>query len=159
MNLDAYAIDPALDLVFDRVVPVSPERVWRAWTRPEHLLHWFTPAPWRTTAAEVDLRPGGRFFTIMEGPAGEKMTNLGCYLEVVENSRLVWTDAMHPGFRPAPSPFMTGIILMEAHTQGARYVAIARHKDEATRAQHEQMGFHDGWGAATDQLVAHMQGR
>ena len=157
MNLDHYDLDPSLDLVLDRVVDVSPDRVWRAWTRPEQLVKWFTPAPWVTSAAEIDLRPGGRFNTTMKGPAGEVVDNIGCILEVVEDTRLVFTDAMHPGFRPAPSPFMTGLVLLEAQGAGTRYVAIARHRDPEARQQHEEMGFHHGWGAALDQLVAYVK--
>src|SRR3954469_22499483 len=41
---------PGLDLVLERVVDVPRELVWRAWTRPEHLMKWFTPAPWKTIA-------------------------------------------------------------------------------------------------------------
>ena len=39
----------------------KPERVWLAWTRPEHLTKWFTPAPWSTAECENALRPGGYF--------------------------------------------------------------------------------------------------
>jgi len=39
-------IDPKRDLVLERTVDVSPELVWIAWTQPEHLKKWFTPAPW-----------------------------------------------------------------------------------------------------------------
>ncbi|MET0663301.1 MAG: SRPBCC domain-containing protein, partial [Ilumatobacteraceae bacterium] len=46
----------ALDLVLERVVPVSPEQLWAAWTEPEHITKWFTPAPYTTPEAEVDLR-------------------------------------------------------------------------------------------------------
>jgi len=42
MNTTRSPIDLVLDLSFDRVVPVSPEQVWAAWTEPEHLVHWFT---------------------------------------------------------------------------------------------------------------------
>ncbi|WP_254451804.1 SRPBCC domain-containing protein [Duganella vulcania] len=40
---------------------------------------------------------------------------------------------------------------------GTRYIACARHKDEATVEAHKQMGFRDGWGKALDQLIAHMK--
>jgi uncharacterized protein YndB with AHSA1/START domain len=30
---------------------------------------------------------------------------------------------------------------------------LARHKDEATAKQHVEMGFHEGWAKALDQLV------
>jgi uncharacterized protein YndB with AHSA1/START domain len=40
--------DPALDLVFERVVDIPKELVWAAWTTPEHVKKWFTPAPWKT---------------------------------------------------------------------------------------------------------------
>jgi uncharacterized protein YndB with AHSA1/START domain len=149
--------DPRLDLVLERVVDVPPELVWAAWTRPEHLVAWFTPAPWTTVDCEIDLRPGGIFRTVMRSPEGEDHTNVGCYLEVIVNERLVWSDALGPGWRPAASPFMTGVIVLEPHASGTRYTAIALHRDEATRERHEAMGFHEGWGKALDQLVAYMK--
>ena len=58
------------------------------------------------------------------------------------------------GDHPAPEPFFTGIVTIEPHGSGTRYVARALHHDAEGRAKHEEMGFHDGWGAALDQLVA-----
>ena len=157
MNLDAYNIDPKLDLVLDRIVDVPPDRVWRAWTQPEQLIKWFTPPPWKTTHCEIDLRPGGKFLTVMGPPDAEPITNVGCILEVVPNQRLVWTDTLLPGFRPGVRPFFTAFLLLEAHPQGTNYVAIARHGDESKRVEHDAMGFHHGWGIALDQLVAHVK--
>lgn len=34
-----------------------------------------------------------------------------------------------------------------------RYTAIAMHATAADRKRHEEMGFHEGWGKALDQLV------
>lgn len=159
-------IDPALDLVLERTVAVPPELVWMAWTVPEHLMPWFTPRPWTTTECEIDLRPGGMFRTVMQSPEGERFPNLGCYLEVVPQRRLVWTDALEPGFRPSrvePGPncpfHFTATILIEAAGSGTKYTAIAQHKDDGSRRKHEEMGFHDGWGAALDQLVAYVKQR
>lgn len=156
--MDRITPDPRLDLVLERVVDVPPEKVWAAWTRPEHLVKWFAPLPWTTVDCEIDLRPGGIFRTVMRSPEGEDHPGVGCILEVVENERLVWTDALGPDWRPKPESFMTAVIALEPHGSGTKYTAIALHKDETDRTKHEEMGFHEGWGKALDQLVAHVKG-
>lgn len=155
MNHKMPAIDPKRDLVLERTIDVPRELVWKAWTEPEHLKSWFTPAPWKTIACEIDLRPGGVFNTVMLSPDGKEFPNAGCYLEVVPNEKLVFTDALEAGFRPSEKPFFTAMVLMEAQGSGTRYRAIALHRDEAGRKAHEEMGFADGWGKALDQLVAY----
>jgi uncharacterized protein YndB with AHSA1/START domain len=149
--------DPRLDLVLERIVDVPRELVWEAWTKPEHLGKWFTPAPWTVSDCEIDLRPGGIFRTTMRSPEGKEFPNTGCYLEVVPNERLVFTDALLPGYRPSENPFMTAIITLESVGKGTRYTATALHRDEAARIKHEEMGFLNGWGTALDQLVAHVK--
>ena len=146
--------DPKLDLVLERIVDVPPELVWLAWTTPEHICKWFTPKPWTTTSCEIDLRPGGGFQATMRSPEGKEFPNTGCYLEIVTNRRLVFTDALLPGYRPSANPFFTAVIEIEPAGKGTRYRATAIHRDEESRKKHEEMGFHNGWGAALDQLVA-----
>lgn len=149
-----FVFDPSLDLELRREVDVPPHLVWRAWTEPALLMKWFTPAPWRTTACELDLRPGGRFRTVMEGPNGEKNDSTGCVLYVIPNRLLVFTDALGPGFRPTGSAFMAASVEITPTTTGTLYVARALHKDPEAKEQHEAMGFQTGWGTALDQLVA-----
>jgi len=147
--------DPKLDLVLERVIDVPPELVWTAWTQPEHVRKWFTPAPWTVTDCEIDLRPGGVFRTVMRSPEGEEFPNVGCYLEVIPPQRLIWTDALLPGFRPSENPFFTAILTLKPQGNGTRYRAVAIHRDEAGRKKHEDMGFYKGWGTVLDQLVAY----
>lgn len=147
-------IDPDLDLVLERVVDVSPELLWKAWTDPEHLKKWFAPKPWQATSCEIDLRPGGIFSFGMRGPDGEEMPpSPGCYLEVIENRKLVFTDALAPGYRPKSSPFFTAHVIFEPEGSGTRYTAIAMHGDPENKQKHEEMGFFEGWGTVLDQLV------
>ncbi len=160
MTRTNYKPDPRLDLVMERIVDVPRELVWKAWTTPGYLKKWFTPAPWTTTYCEIDLRPGGIFRTVMRSPDGVDHPNTGCYLEVVENEKLVWTDALEQGYRPSNQPndcidsFFTAIIMLEPHGNGTKYTVIALHPDEESRKRHEERGFDKGWGAALDQLVA-----
>jgi uncharacterized protein YndB with AHSA1/START domain len=158
--MKAFKPDPKLDLVLERVVDVPPSLVWDCWTMPKHLKKWFTPAPWKTIHAEVDLQPGGRFHFVMQSPEGQDFPNTGCFLEVVKNERLTWTNALQPGYRPAvlgsgemDFPF-TAVVRMKKHGKGTKYTAMAIHRDEKATAAHAKMGFHDGWGKALDQLVA-----
>lgn len=54
---------------------------------PDLLMKWFTPRPWRTVEAEIDLVLGGVFRTRMQGPGGEEGGGTGCILEVVRERR------------------------------------------------------------------------
>ena len=160
MTLRAYdaPLDPKLDLVLDRWVDVSPDLVWMAWTQREHLMPWFCPKPWTTIDAELDVRPGGIFRTTMCSPEGKEFPNMGCFLDVLENQRLVFTDALGPGFRPLTGGLgITAVITLTPERGGTRYVAKVLHRDEPGRKQHEDMGFHGGWSTALDQLVAYVK--
>lgn len=155
-NVLTITPNPELDLVLERTVEVSPRLVWTAWTKPEHVKRWFAPAPFTIEECEIDLRPGGVFRFVMQGPDGTKMPNVGCYLDIVPNERIVWTDALLPGFRPAENAFFTAAVTFEPiGKNGTRYRAIAIHRDPAGKQQHEQMGFHEGWGQVADQLFAY----
>lgn len=157
MTSSVIKIDPKLDLVIEREIDVPVELVWKAWTTPEHLPEWFVPKPWTVTECEMDLRPGGVFRTVMRSPDGKEFPNLGCYLEVVPNERLVFTDTLLPGYRPSPKPFFTAVLELARQGSGTRYTAIAIHGNADTRKTHEDMGFHHGWNTVIDQMVAHIK--
>ncbi len=160
---NTYLPDSKLDLSFSRIVDVPRALIWRAWTEPKLLLPWFCPKPWRTIEADIDLRPGGMFRTTFQSPEGVNFPNIGCYLEIIPGEKLVWTNALLPGFRPsAPSPTcgdeaanfkFTATIGLSDDPNGTRYHAVVVHADEAGCKQHAAMGFEQGWGAALDQLV------
>jgi uncharacterized protein YndB with AHSA1/START domain len=103
--------------------------------------------------AETDVRPGGASLIVMKGPDGTEMPNRGVYLEVVENRRLVFTDAYTEAWKPSDKPFMTGILTFEPEAGGTRYTARVLHWNAADCEAHAKMGFHEGWGKATEQLA------
>ena len=46
-------------IVVEGTFAASPERVFRAWTRPEEVRKWFGQQPDSLESAEIDLRVGG----------------------------------------------------------------------------------------------------
>lgn len=142
------------ELTLTRIIDATPDKLFRAWTEPDLIVQWFTPPPYKTIAAEVDLRAGGSSLVVMQAPDGTEIPNRGIYLEVVKNERLVFTDAYTSAWVLSEKPFMTGILTFEEYEGKTRYTARVMHWTVADRETHEKMGFHEGWGIATDQLEA-----
>jgi uncharacterized protein YndB with AHSA1/START domain len=142
------------DLVLTRIIDAPREKLYRAWTDPKLLKQWFAPRPYTTPVAELDVRAGGAAYIVMRSPDGQDLPNRGVYLEVVENERLVSTDAYTDAWKPSEKPFMTLILTFEDLGDKTRYTARVRHWTAEDRETHEKMGFHEGWGICADQLAA-----
>lgn len=146
-------LDPETDLTLDRVLNAPRALVWDCWTRPEHMVHWFVPRPHRVVDCRLDVRTGGACNCTFE-VEGQRMENPGVYLEVIEGEKLVFTDTYTEGWKPAPEPFMTAILTFADAGEGrTAYRAVVRHRSPEAKKQHEEMGFHEGWGTVADQLV------
>jgi uncharacterized protein YndB with AHSA1/START domain len=143
------------ELVLVREFDAPREKIFKAWTDPVLMKEWFVPHPWTLSDVKVDVRPGGSNLIIMRSPEGQEFPNRGVYLEIVENEKIVFTDAFTSAWVPSEKPFFVGIILLEDLGNGrTKYTAKARHWTAADKEQHEQMGFHEGWGKCADQLAA-----
>ena len=151
-------LDPTTDLQLERVLDAPRALVWECWTRPEHVRHFFVPRPHAVTACEIDLRVGGRFDTTFR-VEGQEMVNRGVFLEVVPEERLVFTDGYSEGWKPAPDPFMTAILMLgDAGAGRTAYHVVVRHRSAEARERHEAMGFHEGWGIVAQQLEDYAKG-
>jgi uncharacterized protein YndB with AHSA1/START domain len=141
------------DLVISRLVRARRGALWRCWTDPALLAQWWCPRPWTTEVRAFELRPGGAFHTVMRGPDGGVSDNPGSFLELVPQTRIVFTSLLVGGWRPA-TPWMafSAVVTLADEGDGTRYVATVMHPDRATRDRHERLGFHDGWGTCIHQL-------
>lgn len=165
MSVPVNPFNPALDLQLQCEVPISPSQAFQAWTVPELLMQWFCPRPWTVVDCAIDLRVGGRFSNVMQSPEGVKMPeNVGSFLAIEADRRLVWTNLLGPDFTPCP---ITSVgfgfvcdVRFEPLPQGAcLYHAVVRHVSEDDKRKHADMGFEAGWRAALGQLLEVMQPR
>ena len=152
--------DPNLDLTTSRIIKAPRRLVWSAWADPESLAQWWIPAPAKCRVAQMELRPGGSFVTLMSEQGGEFLPHLSaCFLDIREGERIVFTNALTGGWRPAPQGFMTAVISFTDNPLGTEYAAYVMHKNEADRRKHEELGFHEGWPTVAAQMAAFVEAR
>lgn len=158
---EQFAVDPKLDLVFERFIDAPRHLVWKALTQSEHVKQWYMPKLWGVAAyCELDVRPGGIFrIDTASLDGGEAFPNVGCFLEVVPMERLSWTSMLFPGYRPAvfDDVPITAIVTMESVGAGTRYVFTALHRNEADLEANKESGWQQGTDIALDQLVEHVK--
>src|SRR5574339_118311 len=99
------ASDRELKLV--RRFPAKPDRVFRACADPKRLVRWWGPKGITIPVCEMDVRPGGRWLTVMRAPDGSDMTVSGVYREIAAPSRLVFTWAWHEGAKRGHETIVT----------------------------------------------------
>ncbi|QFY60855.1 SRPBCC family protein [Rhizobium grahamii] len=147
-------VDAEHELFLVREFDAPREKIFKAWTDPVLMKEWFVPRPWSIAEAKLDVRPGGSNLIVMRSPDGQEFPNRGVYLEIVENEKIVFTDAFTSAWVPSQKPFFVAIILLEDLGNGrTKYTATARHWTAADKEEHEKMGFHEGWGKCADQLA------
>lgn len=80
----------ANEIVATRLFDASRELVWKAWTDPAHLVHWWGPDGFTNTFHEHDFRPGGVWRFVMHGPDGTDYPNEITFVEITPPERLVY---------------------------------------------------------------------
>lgn len=148
------SLNPDLDLTISRVIKAPRAAIWSAWTDPKKFERWWIPEPALCKVVEMDVRPGGGLVTEISENGGDFTPHLSaCFLVVDEGRRIVFTNALTAGWRPAEQAFMTAVITLADHPDGTDYAAHVMHKSNADRNMHAEMGFYDGWGTVIGQLA------
>ncbi len=149
-------LNPSLELHMTRLFRAPLPAFWRCWTEPRLLMKWWAPSPVLTTEAEIELRPGGRFYTLYLHQDGTTDGVEGCILEIAPQQRIVFTDLMARDFHPAARPAVgyTATMTLDVESGGTRFTIRMHHATPAARQLHDDIGFHEGWGIAASQLGA-----
>ncbi len=94
------------EIATERVVNAPRELVWKVWTDPAHLIHWWGPNGFTHTFQEISVRPGGEWKFIMHGPDGVNYPNYIRFEEIVPHERIVY---VHGERANEPTHFKTTV--------------------------------------------------
>jgi uncharacterized protein YndB with AHSA1/START domain len=97
---NAVVTTPDREIVVRRMLDAPRELVFKVWTDPTHLPHWYGPRGFTTTIQQMDVRPGGEWRLVMRGPDGRDYRNRLVFSEVVPPERLVYRHVPEPGTEP-----------------------------------------------------------
>ncbi len=86
------------ETVTSRLIAAPCERVFRAFSDPAHLAHWWGPSGFTNTFHTFDFRTGGAWHLTMHGPDGKDYPNESVFAEVVPLERVVVSHVSAPRF-------------------------------------------------------------
>ncbi len=142
--------------------------MFRVWTEPEHLMHWWGPKGFKMKHAKMDLRPGGMYLYGIGAPDGSDMWGKFIFQEIVEPEKLVFitsfSDEKGGTTRHPLSPDWPLEILSEISfkAQGARtevtvqWQAINATDVEVNTFNSGFASMRQGWGGTMDQLETYL---
>ena len=133
------------ELIHRRVFRAPRELVWRCLTEPTELAQFRGPRGMATPAEGivVELRPGGRFETLMVGEHGSYRM-VATFTEVVPPERLAWVE-------PSTGLHTTGT-LTDLGNGSTELVIQQRHVPEPMRSPEARAGFR----TSLDKLEEHL---
>jgi uncharacterized protein YndB with AHSA1/START domain len=105
----------------DRIYPVSPAKVFAAFSTPEGKAAWFSGPPdkWTQLERSFDFRIGGKEHVSGQFAGGPISTFDAVYLDIVSNARIIYAYDMHLDDKHISVSLAT--IEMKAEGSGTRF--------------------------------------
>ncbi len=134
-----------MKITVSTVVAAPLHEVWRAYTTPEDIKAWNTASPdWHTTAASVDLRPGGKFSSRMEAKDGSFGFDFAGEYTKIHHLELI------------EYAFGDRIGVVEFREGASGVIVTVTFDGEATHSEDQQR---TGWQAILDSFSHHVTGK
>lgn len=141
------------EIVITRTFNAPAQRVFQAWTQPEHVRHWYGTATTALVDCQIDLRPGGRYRYLLRDASGREYGFTGEYREVTPPTRLVYTDS----FEGMPGHEALVTLTLEEHDGTTTLTSTSLYHSAADRDAHLRSGMEPGMTETLDRLDAHLR--
>lgn len=153
-NSDRVTWDHDREIVLSKVVAAPRSLVFKAWTDPAHLPHWFGPAGFTCKTQEIDIRVGGRWRFVFVGPDGTVYTNRMVFLRI-ESPRLLEMD--HGSDKDDDPGRFRVIVTFDEQSNGKTVVTLRQlHPTKAQRDAGMSFGAVEFGHQTLDKLAAHL---
>lgn len=131
-------------ILIEREFDAPRHLVYKAWTTPELVRRWWTAGYGEATVCEIDLRVGGKWRYVMQTTDGQEVGFHGEYREIVENERVVSTEA-YEGLGDAADEHASLNTLTLAESGGrTRMTILIEHRTREGRDGHLASGMETG---------------
>ncbi len=149
---NAAAISAERELVITRIFDAPRSLVFKAWTEPEHLAHWWGPSGFTLPECEIDARTGGHYRFRMRSSEGTEHWSQGIFSEVVAPERIVFTGGWTDAEGKPLSPVMKTTVTFEEHT-GRTHLRLHQSGLESVAARESHRG---GWTSSMQRLAVYL---
>jgi uncharacterized protein YndB with AHSA1/START domain len=140
------------EIVIARIFDAPRAVVFEAWTKPEHVAHWWDPSGKPLAVCEIDLRPNGAFRWVHRAPdGGEGHSFTGIYREIVPPEKLVFTVRLFP-----TSPEPVGTLVFTEDGRKTRLTMTIECMTKKNRDALLQMRIDDGTAQTLENLAAYL---
>jgi len=154
------------ELIITYIFDAPRELLWKAWTDPEILIHWWWPDGFTTTISKMDFRVGGQHFSCVRSPEGQESCSKSIYQEIVEPERLVMTNSFtdKEGNTVQASDYglsqdfpmeMQITVIFEEHNGKTKL--ILKNSDVESMSEKTKSDTQQGWNESFEKLVRYLQ--
>jgi uncharacterized protein YndB with AHSA1/START domain len=157
------------EFVISRALDAPRDLVWKAFTDPEHLKHWWGPKGFTVIHSKMDLRLGGTYHYGMRAPNGLPMWGKFVFREIVAPERMVFISSFsdeaggttrHPGQMSWPLEIRSAFTFEELPDGKTKFtVRWSPHKASAEERKTFDDGYNSmrmGWSGTLEQLEAYL---
>jgi uncharacterized protein YndB with AHSA1/START domain len=130
------------EIAFTAILDHPSSLVFKAWTDPEHIRHWWGCEGSTLTLCQVDLRIGGAWCVTMRMADGSEHPFNGTYREIVPDARLVYDERYEND--AAGNPEWLTTITFDDLNGRTRLSHTILHKSKEVRDAHLKAGMEAG---------------
>ncbi len=156
--VETPANDPVIFIT--RTFDAPRALIFKCYTQPEHMVHFWGPHGSTTPVCKIDLRVGGLWRTVMRFASGHEYGYTSVYLEITPPERIVYRDAPDDwpgGLDGLPPPMLHSTIALDEEGGRTTVTVTVRCPSIEFRDEQVRRGFAEMVKVGNDRLAEYLK--